>query len=307
MFVERRASSRSLQDRQGTEITTGPPVARCRLTTHAVSSIPVSFVCQTRSCLRGGLGAIVFGQNWQRVPLAFDNWYTPESVPGSQQKVCASARCLGCGGILSSSSPRGVFGSHCTTPNQMRSGKPRMLSHTVRREIQSRGLGPVCLVSDSVRKVLRFILQFTRGLILHPETWQFPCSFRSATCQQIPMAGTDQNQKSSHARHPDARMLTNCSRNLSPNLCRSKRQPKQWGWHRQRSGSTVRTTSSRTLRSLAKNGSYHTRTSSGGSKTEKAELVDQGVRTQNRIATADLVAQSFSCLRGCFQTASVLP
>ena len=59
------------------------PTARSTDTTHAVSSIPVSFVCRTRSCLRGDLGAIVFGQNLQRVPLAFDNGYTPESAPGS--------------------------------------------------------------------------------------------------------------------------------------------------------------------------------------------------------------------------------
>ena len=128
--------------------TTGPPVALCRLTTHADSSSTVCFAYGRQSVLRGVRG-IVSGQNWQRVPLGFGNCHTPESVPGSQQKVCASALRWGLGALCNRQAP-GVFGSRLTTQNQMRSVKPRMLSHTVRREIQSRGLGPVCLVSDWV-------------------------------------------------------------------------------------------------------------------------------------------------------------
>jgi hypothetical protein len=38
--------------------TTGPPVAKSRLTTHAATSVLVSFVCSGRSCLRGVRGIV---------------------------------------------------------------------------------------------------------------------------------------------------------------------------------------------------------------------------------------------------------
>lgn len=55
------------------------------VTTHVDSSSTVSFSYRLQSVLRGGLGAIVSGLNWQRVPLAFDDRLTTQSAPGSQK------------------------------------------------------------------------------------------------------------------------------------------------------------------------------------------------------------------------------